>query len=100
VTIDQQLRFAITSRHLMQVRYDGRDRIVEPHDYGVFKKTERVLVYQLRAPARPGKAATGWRLLDAAKIEAVKVLEDTFPGSRGPAHDRHLDWDVVYARVD
>jgi len=101
VTVDQQIRFAITSRHLIRVRYHGRDRVAEPHDYGRYKKIDRLLVYQLSAPVGPGEQSRdGWRLLDIAKIEIVKVLEETFAGSRGPAHDRHLQWDEVYARVD
>ncbi|HEV8394263.1 MAG TPA: hypothetical protein VGQ37_08310 [Vicinamibacterales bacterium] len=32
---DRQLRFAIAHKRLIEVRYDGRLRVAEPHDYGV-----------------------------------------------------------------
>ena len=100
-TGDERLRFAIENKRLIQVRYGGRLRVAEPHDYGVQKGIERLLVYQLRAPVdRPQRSVTGWRLLDIQKIEDCVVLESTFAGSRGPAYRSHLSWEIVYARVD
>ena len=32
---DRQLRFAIAHRRLIEVRYGGRLRVAEPHDYGL-----------------------------------------------------------------
>jgi hypothetical protein len=75
-------------------------RVAEPHDYGIQKGTERVLVYQLRAPVDlPGKSVKGWRLLEVSQIEDCVVLEEAFSGSRGPSHRNHLAWEVLYARV-
>ena len=90
---------AITNHRLLEVTYHGDARIGEPHDYGVQKGIARLLFYQLREingkrPARPG-----WRLLTLAEIESCRVLEDTFPGSRGGQHARHADWDQLFARV-
>ena len=99
-SLDAQLRFAIANRRLIEVRYHGAPRVAEPHDYGVQRGIERLLVYQLRGPVRPsGPRATGWRLLDTPKICACIVLEDTFSGSRGQSHRHHFAWDVLYARV-
>ena len=96
---DARIRFAIANRRLVDVRYSGTTRIAEPHDYGVQNGRERLLVFQLRGPARPGHTAIGWRLLETSKIEALTVLDDTFKGSRGQAHSDHHEWEVVYARV-
>jgi hypothetical protein len=99
-SLDEQLRFAIAERRLIQVRYNGKQRVAEPHDYGVQKGATRLLVYQRRASGGdPRKSPMGWRLLDTAKIEACDVLDEPFNGSRGPAHERHYVWDVIYARV-
>ena len=99
-SLDEQLRLAIAERRLIQVRYDGKRRVAEPHDYGVQKGIVRLLVYQLRATGGdPRKNPRGWRMLDIAKIEACDVLDEPFKGSRGPAHQRHNVWDVIYARV-
>jgi Fic family protein len=98
---DETLRFAIRNKRLVKVRYQGRDRVAEPHDYGVQSGTDRLLIYQLASPARAAnQSAIGWRLVDVAKIESVEVLEQTFRGSRRSSHQNHHAWDVVYARVN
>jgi len=94
-----RIRFAITNRRLVEVRYRGAARVAEPHDYGVHDGQERLLVYQRRGPARPGHSPIGWRLLVVSKIEALTVLEDTFQGGRGQSHRSHYRWEVIYARV-
>lgn len=99
-TLDEQLRFAIAHRRLMEVSYGGSLRVVEPHDYGVQKGTPRILVYQrTRSGGSPRKEVRGWRLLDVPKIAGCAVLEETFRGSRREAHQDHYAWDVLYARV-
>lgn len=98
--LDQQLRLAIRTKALVEVRYHGAARVVEPHDYGRHKGVDKLLVYQLRKLQTPRQGRdAGWRLLDIAKIEACRVLDETFPGSRGHQHRQHLTWDLLYARV-
>jgi hypothetical protein len=99
-SLDDQLRFAIANKRLLQITYGQGTRIAEPHDYGLQKGTVKLLTYQLRRTGgAPGKSATGWRLLDVAKIDGCAVLEQTFAGSRGVSHQHHYVWDVLYARV-
>jgi hypothetical protein len=98
--VDTPLRAAIAGKRLIQLRYEGKVRIAEPHDYGVQGDRERVLIYQLRVPGSTDtKGTRGWRLLDVPKIAECRVLDETFPGSRGAAEQRHHEWDVLYARV-
>jgi hypothetical protein len=98
--LDQQLRLAIAQKRLVEVRYHGLARIVEPHDYGRHKGVDKVLVYQLRKGGGQHRTDLGWRSFEIAKIEGCRVLDETFPGSRGHDHEHHLAWDIVYARVD
>jgi Fic family protein len=98
-SVDEQLRFAISHKRLIKIRYHGNLRTVEPHDYGVYKGSERLLVYQLRGVTRSRQDALGWRLLGLDKIEECIVLDETFGGSRGSEHRTHMEWDVLYARV-
>jgi hypothetical protein len=98
-SVDERLRFAIAHKRLIKVRYHGNLRTVEPHDYGVYKGSERLLVYQLRGATRSRQDATGWRLLDLNKIEECIVLDETFRGSRGDEHRTHMEWDILYTRV-
>jgi hypothetical protein len=99
--IDERLHFGIARKRLLGVVYQGRLRVAEPHDYGLMNGKPRLLVYQLHAEkADGGRPAKGWRLFDVARIEACEVLEQTFAGSRGGQHRRHIAWDVVFARVE
>jgi hypothetical protein len=95
-----KIRFAIAHKRLIGFAYGGRLRIAEPHDFGAMGGTSKVLVYQLHADGATGTAAQGWRLLEVGKIGVCKVLAETFPGSRGDSHDRHMQWDAVFARVE
>ena len=98
--VDSRIRQAIAGKNLVEIRYKRRSRIVEPHDYGVLRGVERLLVYQLRTTgATAGKDAFGWRLFDVAKIESLVVLETPFKGSRRESGQDHHAWDVLYARV-
>ncbi len=97
---DREFRLAIAGKHLIQLSYKGTLRVVEPHDYGVYKGVARLFVYQVRgASSTQGRAGRGWKLLDVEHIAGCVVLPETFPGSRGDYHQNHLDWDEVYARV-
>lgn len=98
-SFDAQVRSAIEHRRLVSLRYNDRERIVEPHDYGIQKGLVRLLVYQLRSSGGSTPSGKGWRLLDAAKIDGFSLLEETFAGSRGQFHDDHLVWDELWARV-
>jgi len=96
---DAEIRDAIARRRLIGLRYNGRVRLAEPHDYGVNNGVLRLFVFQVDGPSAASRPARGWRLLDAAKIEALIVTDESFPGSRGGAHQKHLVWDPLYARV-
>jgi hypothetical protein len=100
-SIDQQLRFAIAHKRLIQLTYGGYLRVLEPHDYGVQKGTPRLLAYQIRGGSSHAKGGKyGWKLLKIPKIEACAVLEESFPGSRARSTQEHLVWDQIFARVE
>jgi hypothetical protein len=95
-----KLRFAIAHRRLLGLEYNERLRVAEPHDFGAMNGTSKLLVYQLLVDgAAAGARAHGWRLLDVGKIGACTVLKQKFAGSRGDAHEQHIKWDAVFARV-
>ena len=98
-SLDYRIRFAIAHRRLIEVSYQRFVRKAEPHDYGVQNGVDRLLIYQLRGPARPGHSPVGWRLLDVSKIESLAVLDEEFPGSRPNQQQAHHQWSTIYARV-
>jgi hypothetical protein len=95
--LDRDIRFAIANKRLLELRYNGQARTVEPHDYGRHKGVVHLLAYQLRG-ASTAKGPQ-WRDFDVAKIEHCTVLDRTFPGSRGRDHRNHKVWDELWARV-
>jgi predicted DNA-binding transcriptional regulator YafY len=98
--LDEDLRFAITNKRLLQLSYAGRLRVIEPHDYGIRDGKTSLLAYQRRADSGASpKDVRGWRLFDVSRIDRCIVLEDSFEGSRAASHQRHYVWEVVYARV-
>lgn len=98
-SVDEHLRSAIAGKHLVQLRYSGTVRVVEPHDYGVKNGAAMLLAYQQKSSDPAKKPATGWRLFHVAKIAECTVLDAHFKGSRGASHQHHHSWDVLYARV-
>jgi hypothetical protein len=100
-SVDARIRQAIAGKNLVEVRYKYQSRVVEPHDYGVHRGVEWLLVYQLKTTgATTGKDAIGWRLFEVSKIESLVVLETPFKGSRLESGQDHHAWDVLYARVE
>ena len=96
---DRDLREAIANRNLLHLTYNGKARIVEPHDYGVVKGEVKLLVFQLRSLDNRPSGFRVWRLLDVPKITVCSVADETFPGSRVDSRQRHHAWDILYARV-
>ena len=96
-TIDAQLRSAIAGKRLIQFTYNQQPRVAEPHDYGQRNGIDKLLVYQR---TKAGTYITGWRSLELGKIHNLVVLDDTFSGTREQSHQDHLNWDVLYARVE
>ncbi len=98
-SLDRLLRYAIENRRLIELSYHDSVRVAEPHDYGVYKGTERLLAFQLRDSVHPSPQAIGWRLFNTSEIQECFVLEKGFSGSRGRMHQSHLVWDAVFLRV-
>src|SRR5882672_4790603 len=43
--VDAYLRWAIEHRYLIRLVYHNKERIVEPHDYGILNGTVKLLAY-------------------------------------------------------
>lgn len=79
----------IEGQYLLQFDYEGEQRIVEPHCYGLTSKGNEVIrAYQVDGFSSSGKM--GWKLYDLAKADSFEILEDTFairpdykPGDKG-----------------
>ena len=96
-SVDALLRSAIAQRRLIRFDYQGRERIVEPHDYGVKGGAASLLAFQVDGAS--SSSLPGWRMFRVPQLRGLVLLPDTFPGSRGAEHREHYAWDVLFARV-
>jgi predicted DNA-binding transcriptional regulator YafY len=95
--VDQLLRNAIADKHLIRFQYRGKERIVEPHDYGVNNGIVRLFSWQVGG--RSSGQLPGWRMFDVEGIENCEILEKHFPGNRDVS-GKHHHWDEIFIRVE
>jgi 5-formyltetrahydrofolate cyclo-ligase len=96
-SLDELIRTAIEHRRLIRFRYHDKDRIVEPHDYGVQNGSIKLLGYQVGGSSR-GRLPN-WRWWETAMISDLRLLDKTFPGGRPTPSAKHHKWDVLFIRV-
>jgi len=92
----QLLYGAIQNKRLIRLRYKNKERIVEPHDYGIQNRIARLLSWQIGGQS--SGRLPGWRWFDVSDMKDVEVLERSFPGNRNVA-GKHHHWDEVFIRV-
>jgi predicted DNA-binding transcriptional regulator YafY len=95
--IDNTLREAIQTKHLLRFRYKNQERIVEPHDYGVQNGSVRLFCYQVGG--RSSGKLPGWRMLNVSEILDCQILDQTFGGNRETPTGAHHYWSEIYVRV-
>ena len=95
--VDELLRTAIQNRRMVRLRYENRERILEPHDYGVQKGCVRLLGYQVGGSSS-GKLPN-WRWIDVDGISDLELLSRKFKGGRPAPSGKHHKWDQLFIRV-
>jgi hypothetical protein len=95
--VDGLLRTAIEQRRLIRLVYQNKDRILEPHDYGIHNGAVKLLAYQIAGPS--GGRLANWRWLDTRLISDLRVLDQPFPGGRPTPSGKHQKWDKLFIRV-
>jgi predicted DNA-binding transcriptional regulator YafY len=94
--LHQVLYGAIENKRLIRFRYQNKERIVEPHDYGIKKGIARLLSWQVGGQS--SGRLPGWRWFDVPGMQNIEVLERTFLGNR-EVSDKHHQWDQIFIRV-
>ncbi|MCU1337440.1 MAG: hypothetical protein JWO19_3021 [Bryobacterales bacterium] len=95
--IDELLQTAIENRRLIRLRYRNRERIVEPHDYGIQNGSAKLLAYQIAGSS--SGPLPNWRWMDVNLISDVQLLDRTFQGGRRVPSGKHHKWDELFIRV-
>jgi predicted DNA-binding transcriptional regulator YafY len=87
---------AIQNKRLIRFRYQNKERIVEPHDYGIQKGSARLLSWQIAGESN-GRLP-GWRWFDVGGIQDFEMSERTFSGNRDVS-GKHHQWEKIFIRV-
>lgn len=95
--INNVLWTAIEQKRLIQLRYKDRERIVEPHDYGIHNGSIKLFAYQVGGSSS-GKLPN-WRWMEQDLISDIRLLDQTFPGGRPTPSGKHHKWDKLFIRV-
>jgi len=88
---------AIEQRRLIRLRYKNRERIVEPHDYGVHNGVVKLLAYQVAGSSN--HKLPNWRWLEEDLISDLELLSGRFVGGRPTASGEHHRWEKLFIRV-
>ena len=89
------IEVAIERRRLLEFRYDGFRRVVEPHAFGVSNRGRYTLrAYQVDGGSESG-ATEGWKLFHVAVMQSIVVSPRRFETPR-PEYRRE---DRVFSRI-
>src|SRR6266567_1937892 len=88
---------AIEKKRLLRFRYKNRERIVEPHDYGIHKGLIKLFGYQVAGSS--SQKLPNWRWAEQDLISDLQLLDRTFPGGRPTKSGKHQKWDKLFIRV-
>lgn len=85
---------AIRLRHLLNVTYDGRRRVIEPYSHGVARDGREVLVAFQRAGESGSGQSQGWKAFHVERLSAVADMEVPFIANqaeyRSGGHSKNL----------
>lgn len=99
--IDALLRKAIEEKRLVELVYNEKRRIIEPHDYGVQNGSIKLLGYQLSGGS--SGPVPNWRWFEVDLVKDIRLLDRKFRGGRGrgPGSSwNHNQWDELFLRVE
>lgn len=99
-SIDKVLRQAIAQKRLVSLAYEHRPKQGEPHDYGWINGKLRLNFFQTAGQSRLGELESNvWKTLDPAKITQLRLLQESFQGTRAALRGAHKRWDELIATV-
>jgi putative DNA-invertase from lambdoid prophage Rac len=88
---------AIEQKRLLRFHYKNRERIVEPHDYGIHNGLIKLFGYQVGGSS--SQKLPNWRWTEQDLISNLELLDGAFPGGRPTKSGKHHKWDKLFLRV-
>jgi hypothetical protein len=92
---------AIKEKRVIRFTYDGYERIVQPHAYGIHKLTgnEVLRAYQIGGYSSSGTIPL-WRLYDVSKINYINVTDELFERAAPGYRLNDSDMSQIFCQVD
>jgi hypothetical protein len=92
---------AISSKKVIKFNYDGHERVVEPHAYGVHKDSgnEVLCAYQIGGYSSSGKSPY-WRLYDVSKMIDILVTEEYFDQPRPGYKMNDSRMSIIFCQIE
>lgn len=95
----QTVTNAINKRRVLNVIYDGYNRTVEPHTYGINSAGHEALsCYQVGGGSASGNPE-GWKMLLISKLDRAELTNETFIPRTSPSPWADKPMRQVYAQV-
>lgn len=91
---------AIRARHLVRFIYEGYERIVEPHQYGINTANHEMLSGYLVGGWSRTETEPGWRNYLVREMHDVHVLAEPFTAPRAGYNPGSTVFHQVYCQVD
>ena len=99
LTTGERLVLAILEHRVARIRYQGRDRLIEPHLLGLHEAGEPMLVaYQTGGTSQSGDLP-GWRTFITTAMGDVEVTDQSFPGPRSDLNPASHTMLEIFARA-
>lgn len=74
----KKICLAIKTMNRLKIKYNGKERVIEPHAYGLDKNNnEKLRAYQLSGFSKRGKPSD-WKLFTCDKIDNIIELNEPF----------------------
>ena len=91
---------AIRARRLLRFVYDGYERVVEPHHYGVNGAGHEVLSGWLVSGWSSSDPEPGWRTYLIDQMQGTAALAESFSGTREGYNPNDSRMVRVYCRIE
>jgi hypothetical protein len=91
---------AIRTKRLLRFVYDGYERVIEPHIYGVSTAGHEAVRGYLVRGWSGSDASPGWRMYLLDRMEGVAALTDSFSAPRTEYNPVDPQMERVYCRLE
>ena len=94
-----QITSAIQNMNLLSFVYDGFQRTVEPHTYGIDTKGHKAIrAYQVSGGSESGESV-GWKIFHVSEMHGLSVLPQQFSAPRPKYKRGDTAFSTIYAQL-